>query len=113
MMGKVSGEVILNTKKKEIAPLLEEILGVLRRYLEKGRYRIFLYGSWASLQARPTSDLDIAVLGSKPIDDMIFLKIKEELDNLPTLRTVDIVDLGRAEKVFRDNVLGDSEELSL
>jgi len=112
-MGKVSAETIQITKEKEITPLIEEILAVLRRQLKKNHYRVFLFGSWASLNARTTSDIDIAILGTAPINDITFLNIREEIDNLPTLRGIDIVDLSKADKEFRDAVLEESEELFL
>jgi len=112
-MGKGLSETILLTKEREINPLIKEIIAILGRHLEAERYRVFLYGSWASMNARPTSDIDIAVLGEGPIDEMVFLRVREEIDNLPTLRSIDIVDLAKADREFRDAVLRESEELFL
>jgi predicted nucleotidyltransferase len=112
-MDKDAGQAVLRTKVKEINPLIAQILAILKRYLKNDRYRVFLYGSWASMHARPTSDIDIAILGMRPVTDAVFLKIREEIDNLPTLRSIDIVDLSRADRNFRDAVLRESEELCL
>ncbi len=112
-MGRVTTETILSTREREITPLIKEVLAILRGHPETERCRVFLYGSWVSMNARPTSDVDIAVLGKGPIDEMVFLKIREEVDSLPTLRAIDIVDLGRADKEFRERILRESEELFL
>ena len=113
-MGKVSdNSIILNARATQIESLLEDILGVLRRHLQRGRFRVFLYGSWASLSARPTSDVDIAIMGTEPVRDTIFMKIRQELENLSKLRSIDIVDLNKADREFREAVLQASEELFL
>jgi predicted nucleotidyltransferase len=112
-MDKVSTQAIRRLKEQEIRPLLEEILSVLRHYLKGGKCRIFLFGSWASLNARPTSDIDIAILGEGRIDETVFLKIKAEIDKLRTLRSIDVVDLHAVETELRDAVLMEGEEISL
>ena len=112
-MDKESGQAVLRTKVKEINPLIAQILAILKSYLENGQYRIFLFGSWASMHARPTSDIDIALLGTRPVIDAVFLKIREEIDSLPTLRSIDIVDLSRTDTKFKDAVLRESQELYL
>ena len=87
--------------KKEI---FAEAIKIIRKYLAED-YKILLFGSWARGDAWRTSDLDIGILGATeaPWDKM--LKIRREIDNIPTLRKIDVVDLNSTESEFKENVL--------
>lgn len=68
---------------------VEEVIhaaaGLCRKHSAK---EIILFGSRAKGTARERSDIDIAVSGVKDFDLLL-----DEVDQLPTLYTVDIVDL--------------------
>ena len=110
-MGKIAEHAIQSIKDAEIIPLVEKVISLLRQYLRREDYRIFLFGSWVSLKARPTSDIDIAVMGRERIDESLLLLLKEKVDLLPTLRSIEIVDLNIADSAFRDAVLSEAEEM--
>lgn len=99
-------------KEKEIRPLLVAVTRVLRRHLPDPAYRILLFGSWATLDSIPTSDVDIGILGSKPVDEVVMAQIKEEVDRLPTLRKIEVVDLQTVEDRFRANVEKHGERIA-
>ena len=50
--------------------------------------KVILYGSRAKETARERSDIDIAVTGVKDFDALV-----EEVENLPTLYSVDMVNM--------------------
>ncbi len=85
--------------------IIQEALGIIRRHLPDRGLKVFLFGSWAKGSAEPTSDIDIAILGPLPIDDLLLLRIREEINGLPTLRRIDVVDLNNTDERFRDDVL--------
>jgi nucleotidyltransferase substrate binding protein (TIGR01987 family) len=65
------------------------------------KVRIWLYGSEATGDATPTSDIDIA------FEDPSFHemeKIKEEVESLPTLIKVDVTNIAHAEARFQQRV---------
>jgi len=68
-------------------------------------FKILLFGSWARGDALETSDLDIGILGKKKVPWPAMVKILEEVEKIPTLRKIDIVDLSAVEKRFKNNVL--------
>lgn len=82
----------------------KEIVKIMRKYLSDD-YKILLFGSWAKGDFLNTSDIDIAILGDNKVPYDIMVKIKEEVEEIPTLRSIDIVDLNAKEKAFRENVL--------
>lgn len=103
---------IAEIKEKEIRPILDRVTEIVRRHLPEKSFRILLFGSWATLQYVPTSDIDVGILGDGPVDDLTMAQIREEVDRLPTLRKVDVVDLWTVEDRFRKNVVKQAEMLA-
>ncbi|MBI5306641.1 nucleotidyltransferase domain-containing protein [Candidatus Wolfebacteria bacterium] len=84
--------------------LIQEIVKIIRKRLSRD-YRVLLFGSWAKGNALETSDIDIGILGKEEISWNEMAKIKDEVDDIPTLRKIDIVDLISTEVKFKENVL--------
>lgn len=99
-------------KEKEIRPLLNEVIRVLRQHLPDPGSRILLFGSWATLDSTPTSDVDVGILGSKPVDELAMARIKEEIDRIPTLRKIEVVDLQTVDDGFRTKVEQHGERIA-
>ena len=79
--------------------ILAEVAGIIARYLPDAR--IFLFGSRAKGCAGETSDFDIAIdVGSK-ISLGVIARIKDEIDELRTLKSIDIIDLNRINPEFK------------
>lgn len=68
-------------------------------------YRVVLFGSWAEGTARPGSDIDIGIVGEQPLSKRVLVSIRERIDDLPTLRKVDIVDLASVSERFRTRAM--------
>ena len=103
---------IREIREKEIRPLLREVVRIIRQHMPEESYRILLFGSWATLDSLPTSDIDVAILGPGPVKYLAMARIREEIDHLPTLRKFDIVDLCRVEDRFRESVEKTAERLA-
>ncbi|MBV8776838.1 MAG: nucleotidyltransferase domain-containing protein, partial [Alphaproteobacteria bacterium] len=65
---------------------------VVRRHLPSGGYRVFLFGSRADGSAHERSDIDIGIEGPRPVPSDALAAIQDELDEAPTLYTIDVVD---------------------
>lgn len=72
---------------------------------------MYLFGSWAQGRALSVSDLDIALDIGRPIKPAVIQKIADELEELPILRKVDILDLQAVDQEFRKRVLQQGELL--
>jgi len=79
----------------EIRLLLREAARIVRRHLPDPAYRVFLYGSWATGRAQRGSDVDIGIQGPEAVPVATLAMIREECDALPTLRSVELVDIAR------------------
>ena len=84
--------------------IIQEAIKIIRRHLPQ-EYQIMLFGSWARGDALATSDIDVGILGKKKVPRSVMAKIVAEVENLPTLRSVDVVDLNTKETNFRQEAL--------
>ena len=65
---------------------LEEILNSVVEICRKHDVEhVYLFGSYAAGNARPTSDIDIVIKGGRDLD-----LLREEVDRIPTLKTIDL-----------------------
>ncbi len=94
-------------EKEEI---IKEVTQIIRQHLDKS-YKIFLFGSWAKGTALETSDLDIAILGAEKVPWETISRIKGAVGGIPTLRSIDIVDLQTTGAEFKNKVLEQAKEL--
>src|SRR5712691_3298198 len=74
---------------------------VVRRHLSDPAYRVFLFGSRAAGAARDRSDIDIGIEGPGPVPRAALAAIHEELEEAPTLYSIDVVDFARVSEAFR------------
>ncbi|WP_234555061.1 nucleotidyltransferase family protein [Thermus caliditerrae] len=96
----------LPLSQKEV---LEEVAERVARHLQGRRYRLWLFGSRARGQASPRSDYDLALWADPPLDLATLARLREELEGLPLMQRVDLVELswapGLKEAVEREGVL--------
>ena len=79
--------------------ILADATNIIAKYLPDAR--IFLFGSRAKGDARDTSDFDIAVDAGSKISLGVIARIKDEIDELRTLKSIDIIDLNRVNPKFK------------
>lgn len=84
--------------------VIDEVVKAIRLYLGDD-YRVFLFGSWARGDAAPVSDLDIGILGDEKVPREIMGRIKRIAEAVPTLRSIDVIDLRAKDERFRNAVL--------
>lgn len=92
-------------KRADVQPLVDKVVGVVSGHVHEERLRVYLFGSWSQGRALPESDLDIALDAGTPIAPSVLQKIADTLDELPTLRKVDIVDLQAVASDFRNRIM--------
>jgi hypothetical protein len=95
--------------RAEVQPLVEEVVRVVCNHVHEEHLRMYLFGSWAQGKALSVSDLDIALDTGTPIKPAIIQIIADELEELPTLRKVDMVDLQAMDQEFRKRILQQGE----
>lgn len=71
--------------------------------------RIFLFGSRATGQHTPRSDYDIGIDAVAPIALATLGRIQADLDELPVLPKIEVVDLHRVGETFRQAALASAK----
>lgn len=94
-----------------IDALRDGIVTIVSRYLDLRNYRIFFFGSRVAGKGGDRSDIDVGVEGDSPIPFHIMYRIRDEIDTLPTMYTIEIVDFQRVSQDFRHVALQHVEPL--
>ena len=81
----------------------EQILSIVRRTMGNTHGTVFLFGSRARGNSRPTSDIDMAVSLKSPAGTLIS-RLRENFENSTIPFTVDVVDLGSCDPVLEEEV---------
>ena len=87
-----------------VRDVVRQVTAIVGRVTGDPALRVRLFGSWASGSPRAHSDIDIAIDGPRPVDPRNMADIRDACDRLPTLFTIDLVDLAAVSASFRENV---------
>ena len=66
---------------------------------------IYWFGSWPKGEARPGSDIDLALLAAAPIPLDKLTSLRDAPENLPTLYQIDVVDIDTVGPVLKQEIL--------
>lgn len=77
------------------------IVESVSKNLKKPHYRIFFFGSRVAGKSNPRSDFDIGIDAGTSIPLAVLGRIKGDLENLPILQKLDIVDFGTVGADFK------------
>lgn len=79
-----------------------EIVSIAKKY--NLRF-VILYGSYAKNQARPDSDIDLAVLGNKLVDFQQIVDLNNDFIDLIKFDEIDVKSLHKTNPLFRYQVV--------
>lgn len=82
----------MKLERAPIGKLKRDILETIGKYADLGKYKIFIFGSRISGSSDERSDIDIGIEGKQPMPPEALAKIREEIENLPYLYKIEIVD---------------------
>ena len=94
-----------------VQKLKAEILEILGKHLDLSRHKVFFFGSRVSGRANASSDIDIGIEGPNPISHKVLSNIEDEINALPILYKIEIVDFKRVSHEFREVALQRIESL--
>jgi predicted nucleotidyltransferase len=94
---------IAHPKPLSADEILTGATNIIAKYLPDAR--IFLFGSRARGDAEQTSDFDFAIDAGSMIPLDVIARIEDEIEELHTLKSVDIVELNRANPAFKTIIL--------
>ncbi len=93
------------------ARLLRDLRALAQKYRSQG-VDLFVFGSFARGDQRPTSDLDLGVEWHGKHSPGTFLRLYWEVQELPTIRKIDLVDFEQTGLDFRRAAMAERIYLS-
>ncbi len=91
--------------------LKKEILQIVGKHLDMEGCSVFFFGSRMTGEGNERSDIDVGIEGATVIPYEIMAAIKEEIENLPTLYKIDMVDFQSVSPAFREVALQEIERI--
>ena len=88
------------------------ILEIAGRHLDLTKYRLFFFGSRVSGSSDERSDIDIGIEGEEPVPVKLFADIVDEIEELPILYKIEIVDFKKVSPDFREVALQHVEDIN-
>jgi type I restriction enzyme S subunit len=85
-----------------IEKLKKELLDIIGRHLDLAKHRVFFFGSRVAGKGTDRSDIDVGIEGDKPVPVSAWFAILDEIELLPTLYKIDLVDFAATTAQFRE-----------
>lgn len=73
---------------------------VVRKYLDTREYSGFIFGSRVLDLGDERSDIDFGIEGPSAVPGDVMAKIRSEIEEIPVLYKVDVVDFGKVDPEF-------------
>lgn len=101
-----------NARRVEIAPEhLRMVRDILQRHVPDREVRVF--GSRVTGKAKAASDLDLAIMGERPVDFDTLTRLEEAFSDSDLPWKVDLVDYRAASPEFQEIIDADSVALEM
>jgi len=78
-----------------------EIINILKRYINITEFKIFFFGSRVDGSGDECSDIDIGLEGREIIKQQVLTRIRHDIENIPVLYKIDIVDFNNVSEDFK------------
>ncbi len=102
----------MRLERYDAEKLKKEMLQILGKHLDLSKYRVFFFGSRVSGGGDERSDIDVGIEGLDPIPATAMFAIQEEIENIPTLYKIEIVDFRSVDERFREVALQHIESIN-
>ena len=84
----------------KIDKLSKDLKRIVYDQIDIDKFKLFYFGSRVAGNHFERSDIDVGIEGSTPIDVHKLNNIKDKVEELPILYTIDIVDFSKVPKRF-------------
>lgn len=91
----------MQTQHYPYSQLKSELKELVGRHIDLQNYRAFIFGSRVTDYGDDRSDIDIGIEGKVPLSITKLAGIREDLENLPTLYSFDLVDFATVSDSFK------------
>ena len=91
----------MRLKNYPLEKLKRELLEIIGRHVDLTECAVFFFGSRLEAQGDERSDIDLGIEGPRRIPSGALARIREELERVPLLYKIDVVDFRDAAEDFR------------
>jgi predicted nucleotidyltransferase len=81
--------------------LKRRILEIIGRYVDLRSHKVFFFGSRVSGKSDEHSDIDVGIEGKEPLDFSVMAAIRYDIEGLPVLYKIDVVDFTSSNANFQ------------
>ena len=89
----------------------KEIRDIVEKYLDLKIYKVFVFGSRVTGKSHERSDIDIGIKGPEAIPLATMGAIREDIEKLPHLYTIEVIDFMTVAPEFEQHAKEHIEEL--
>lgn len=91
----------MQTQHYPYSLLKKDLRALVSKHIDLQNYQAFIFGSRATNRGNDRSDIDIGIEGKAPLSISKLASIREDLANLPTLYSFDVVDFATVSDSFK------------
>lgn len=91
--------------------LKKQVHSIMKKYLDLKKYKVFFFGSRVNGNNFERADIDLGIQGPEEISASIKFDIEDELEKIPILYKIDLVDFNRASDSFKSEALKNIEHV--
>lgn len=92
-----------------VGTYLPDLKKLVLSHMSGYKARVYLFGSYARGEARPSSDVDIAILPlESSFTSQVIVDLKDKLEESTIPYFVDVVDLSKVDPNFKKQILSEA-----
>ena len=78
---------------------------IVLKHVPKNEFAVFLFGSRAASNSNSLSDIDVGIMGTKPLPTLIMADLDSDLEESIVPFKIDLIDFYQVDQVFKDEAL--------
>ena len=78
---------------------------IVLKHVPKNEFAVFLFGSRASSNSNSLSDIDVGIMGTKPLPTLIMADLDSDLEESIVPFKIDLIDFYQVDQAFKDEAL--------
>ena len=78
---------------------------IVLKHVPKNEFAVFLFGSRAASNSNSLSDIDVGIMGTKPLPTLIMADLDSDLEESIVPFKIDLIDFYQVDQAFKDEAL--------
>ena len=78
---------------------------IVLKHVPKNEFAVFLFGSRAASNSNSLSDIDVGIMGTKPLPTLIMADLDSDLEESIVPFKIDLIDFYQVDQAFKNEAL--------